>query len=414
MHRLIILKIDMVGEVVKLTEVKLKDISKNNRGYYGIGAPAIDYDKNKYTYLRITDINDDGTLNKVALMSVDDEKACDFLLKKNDIVFARTGASTGRNYFYDGEINNMVFAGFLIKFSLDEEKVNPRFIKYYCLSQKYKNWIASSLTGSTRPNINEKQLSEMPIILPERDYQDKVVRVLDSIIRKVELNSQINHNLFEILKQYIKENYFYNCSMEVKTLNNIGRIHGGYAFKSKDLLDESTKNKIFKIKNISSNGIDIENTQCIYDEIADKIDKKFLLTQGNVIIAMTGAELGKTGYMYGNEHRYFLNQRVGVIRGNDIFSELYLNCIFLQDDMQNLLNSKGYGSAQPNISTADIENIEIPIPKENELKEFFEVCNPIYKKLILNSEQNQYLIKLRDTLLPKLMNGEIDLDKIEI
>ena len=254
----------------------------------------------------------------------------------------------------------------------------------------------------------------MPIILPERDYQDKVVRVLDSIIRKVELNSQINHNLFEILKQYIKENYFYNCSMEVKTLNNIGRIHGGYAFKSKDLLDESTKNKIFKIKNISSNGIDIENTQCIYDEIADKIDKKFLLTQGNVIIAMTGAELGKTGYMYGNEHRYFLNQRVGVIRGNDIFSELYLNCIFLQDDMQNLLNSKGYGSAQPNISTADIENIEIPIPKENELKEFFEVCNPIYKKLILNSEQNQYLIKLRDTLLPKLMNGEIDLDKIEI
>ena len=116
---------------VKLTEVKLKDISKNNRGYYGIGAPAVDYDKNKYTYLRITDINDDGTLNKTALKSVDAENAFEFLLKKNDIVFARTGASTGRNYFYDGEINNLVFAGFLIKFSLDEEKVNPRFIKYY-------------------------------------------------------------------------------------------------------------------------------------------------------------------------------------------------------------------------------------------------------------------------------------------
>jgi len=91
-----------------------------------------------------------------------------------------------------------------------------------------------------------------------------------------------------------------------------------------------------------------------------------------------------------------------------------LNCIFLQDEMQNILNSNGYGSAQPNISTTDIENIEIPIPNENELKEFYEVCNPIYNKLILNSEQNQYLIQLRDTLLPKLMNGEIDLDKIEI
>ena len=58
----------MVGEIVKLTEVKLKDISKNNRGYYGIGASAVDYDENKYTYLRITDINDDGTINTTALM----------------------------------------------------------------------------------------------------------------------------------------------------------------------------------------------------------------------------------------------------------------------------------------------------------------------------------------------------------
>lgn len=189
----------MVGEIVKLTEVKLKDISKNNRGYYGIGASAVDYDENKYTYLRITDINDDGTLNTTALMSVDDENACEFLLKENDIVFARTGASTGRNYFYDGEINNMVFAGFLIKFSLDKEKVNPRFIKYYCLSQNYKNWIDSSLTGSTRPNINERQLSEMPIILPDREYQDRAVKVLDAITKKIKLNNQINDNLYNLV-----------------------------------------------------------------------------------------------------------------------------------------------------------------------------------------------------------------------
>ena len=180
---------------MKLNKVKLKDISVNNRGYYGIGAPAVEYDKNKYTYLRITDINDDGTLNKTALMSVDDEKSNEFLLKENDIVFARTGASTGRSYFYDGEIKNMVFAGFLIKFSLNKEKVNPKFIKYYCFSQNYKDWIAASLTGSTRPNINEKQLSEMPILLPDMSYQNKVVKILDAITKKIKLNTQINDNL---------------------------------------------------------------------------------------------------------------------------------------------------------------------------------------------------------------------------
>ena len=59
------------------------------------------------------------------------------LLKPNDIVFARTGGSTGRNYFYDGTDGEFVYAGFLIKFSIDSTKVNPRFIKYYCLSQEY-------------------------------------------------------------------------------------------------------------------------------------------------------------------------------------------------------------------------------------------------------------------------------------
>lgn len=183
---------------MELKEVKLKDISKNNRGYYGIGASAVTYDETKYTYLRITDINDDGTLNTKSLMSVDDKEASNYLLHKNDIVFARTGASTGRNYFYDGEINKMVFAGFLIKFSIDEEIVNPRFIKYYCLSKRYKDWITTSLTGSTRPNINEKQLSDMPIIIPDRQYQDKVVKVLDDITKKIELNNQINDNLLNV------------------------------------------------------------------------------------------------------------------------------------------------------------------------------------------------------------------------
>lgn len=399
---------------MKLTEVKLKDISKKNRGYYGIGAPAVDYDKNKYTYLRITDINDDGTLNKTALKSVDAENACEFLLKKNDIVFARTGASSGRNYFYDGEINNLVFAGFLIKFSLDEEKVNPRFIKYYCLSQNYKNWIASSLTGSTRPNINEKQLSEMPVFLPDRQYQNRAAKVLDTITRKIKLNNQINNNLYEIIKQYIENKYNSNPEIKKDKVSLLGKIQGGYAFKSKDLINNITNNKILKIKNITSSGIDIENTQFIYDEFADKVDKKFLLNSGEVIIALTGAELGKTGYIYGRKNRYFLNQRVGVVRGKDKFSDLYLKCVFLLDDMQSLLNSKGYGSAQPNISSSDIEDVEISIPDETELRIFYNIAEPIFNRMVYNSEENNLLEQLRDTLLPKLMNGEIDLDKIEI
>lgn len=295
-----------------------------------------------------------------------------------------------------------------------KQQFNVDFIKYIFNSEEFQRYLTVGANGTTIKNVPLSAIRNCEIKIPNIENQNKIANILGKLDNKILINNQTNDNLYKILEQYIKEHYYNNEFVQNGNVNDIGKIQGGYAFKSKDLLNETTNNKVLKIKNISASGVDIDNTQCVYDEVANKVDKKFLLLRGNVIIAMTGAELGKTGYLYGQDYRYFLNQRVGVIRGNDKYSELYLNCLFILNDMQNTLNSKGYGSAQPNISTSDIENIEIPIPKEDELETFYEKCNPIYSKMILNSEQNQSLTQLRDTLLPKLMNGEIDLDKIEI
>ena len=173
----------------------LKDLSIGCKGYYGIGASAVDKREDLYTYLRITDINDDGTLNMNDLKSVDDPDADKYLLSPNDIVFARTGASTGRNYFYDGTDGTFVYAGFLIKFSIDPQKVNPIYIKYYCQSKQYRDWIASFSTGSTRGNINAQTLGNMEIPLPSRGQQDFVVNILTPIDEKIKRNNKINDNL---------------------------------------------------------------------------------------------------------------------------------------------------------------------------------------------------------------------------
>ncbi len=184
-----------LGMISNWTNCTLGELSIGERGYYGIGASAVPYSAGLYTYLRITDINDDGTLNMSDLKSVSDEKAADYLLKPNDIVFARTGASTGRNYFYDGTDGEFVFAGFLIKFSLDPKKVNPRYIKYHCISKGYRNWVAAVSTGSTRGNINAQTLSSMPVSLPDRAIQDRIVQVLDALEAKRKSNTKINDNL---------------------------------------------------------------------------------------------------------------------------------------------------------------------------------------------------------------------------
>ncbi len=124
----------------------LGELSLDN-GKYGIAAPAVDFDTELPAYLRITDINDDGTLNKLDRKSVNDPNACKYMLSEGDIVFARTGNSTGRNYFHDPRDGKFAFAGFLVKFSLDASKVNPRFVKYYAQSRGilglgsfFQNW----------------------------------------------------------------------------------------------------------------------------------------------------------------------------------------------------------------------------------------------------------------------------------
>ena len=206
------------------------------KGTYGIAASAVPYDSQKPTYLRITDINDDGTINQAGLMSVDAPNASEFLLKANDLVFARTGNSTGRTYFYEGTESPLVYAGFLIKFSIDEKKVNPRILKYYTHSQTYYNWIKSFDTGGTRGNINAKTYGSMPVCLPvSRKTQDKIVELLSSFDRKIELNRRINDNLEQqaqtLFNYYFVEKPELLGDVEVGNLTQIASYTNGLAMQ---------------------------------------------------------------------------------------------------------------------------------------------------------------------------------------
>ena len=407
--------------------VKLKDISINNRGYYGIGASAVDYDTDKYTYLRITDINDDGSLNKNGLMSVDDEKANQYLLQENDIVFARTGASTGRNYFYDGEIENMVYAGFLIKFSLNPELVNPRYIKYYCLSQKYNDWILSSLTGSTRPNINEKQLAEMPIELPERQYQDKVVEIMDSLTNKIKLNSEINNNLCDlsnsIYKQWFEKYDFPEFNGKYKD-SELGMIPENWSI---GYFDDSILTKIIKsgVKKFEGSKkyvatADVFGTNITSYEGIEYDNKPSRANMTPIISSIWFAKMENSvknilvdSYMCDILDNYIFS--TGFMGIECLNNSLYYMWALINDEKFLLeKNSLSTGTVMAGISNSTIKNYKYLIPDYKTLELFDKIQIDINKEIYNNNVENERLSQLRDTLLPKLMNGEIDLENIEI
>lgn len=394
-----------------IKNVTLADLSLEKKGFYGIGAKAVPYSKSLLTYLRITDINDDGTINLKNLKSVIHENAKNYILKPNDIVFARTGASTGRNYFYDGTDGTLVYAGFLIKFSIDEKKVNPKYIKYFCQSKQYKDWINSFNTGSTRGNINAQTLGRMPIPLIPRKTQNILVKILSSLDNKIKLNNKINENLINqsvtLFNELIKNKNKNGC------IGDYSSIKSGFAFKSSWWQKNGIK--VIKIGSINQDNLNLDTCSYVSKDRLN-IASDFIVKSGDLVIAMTGATIGKfTMIPYINE-KILVNQRVGkFILGDEPIKKLpFIYCQLKQDEVYNEIINRGQGSAQPNISATDIMTIPCVIPKSEIINSFNDICYPIFELIIKNQSENKQLIQLRDTLLPKLMNGEIDVSEVEI
>lgn len=397
---------------MEFKEYRLFELSKDNKGYYGIGASAVEYDKNLYTYLRITDIKDDGSLNYSNLKSVNDENANKFILENGDIVFARTGNSTGKSYYYDGEILNLVYAGFLIKFSLNEKKVNPKFIKYYTMTNEYKNWVKEIQTGSTRGNINEKMYGNMRIKLPPRYYQDEVVSLLDKIDKKIKINNQINDNLHDLAEQLFFEIYKNGRERTLgDLLENIstGARPKGGAQKSGIPSVGAEKIEKFGIYDYSSE-------KYIAEDFYEKL-KNGKMKSGDVLLYKDGAYTGKVSMCLNwfPHKKSAVNEHVFILNTENNWAQNYLYfTLYNKQNKEMIERLAGAKAAQPGLNQTELKSLKINICDKEFIKKFENEVKPIMESIANNSLENKKLVELRDTLLPKLMNGEINLDKIEI
>lgn len=392
--------------------VTLADVSVNGKGSYGIGASAVPYSENLYTYLRITDINDDGTLNNSDLKSVDDEKASDYLLKPNDIVFARTGASTGRNYFYDGSDGEFVYAGFLIKFSIDETKINPKYVKYYCQSSEYKGWIDSFNTGSTRGNINAKTLEKMPIPLIDRKQQDILVSVLSSLDEKIKKNTEINNNLLEQVLALYRHKF-------VDTTNKLRQtcradeyfdISIGKTPPRKEPQWFSTNPEDVtwvSISDMGACGLYISgSSEQLTREAVDRHNVK--IVPDNTVILSFKLTVGRIAITNGE---MTTNEAIAHFKTGKKEINEYLYCYLKCFNYQTMGSTSSIATA---VNSKIIKGMPFVVPTDDEITEFHNIAAPMFEKIKANQIEISNLSALRDTLLPKLMSGELDVSAIEL
>ena len=167
-----------LGPIPEDWEVKRLGDLCENKGDYGLNAPATDYSVNLPTYLRITDIDDNGNFIHSAKKSVDNLSAKEYYLKDGDIVFARTGATVGKTYLYDVRDGQLVYAGFLIKFSPNPNKLIPYYLKAHTETKDYTNWVAITSQRSGQPGINAAEYCSLKLAIPPIEEQERICNVL--------------------------------------------------------------------------------------------------------------------------------------------------------------------------------------------------------------------------------------------
>ena len=392
--------------------MKLKDlIESNNTGLDAIKrAPIVEYDTG-IRCLRIGDISNNRPFNDWGYTEVEDNNYKKFKLKKDDIIVARTGATIGVNKYIDKDYKSVYNNG-LIRIRVKEEN-NPKYVYYLLQSNSYRNFIKTiSMGTSTQPNMQMNDLLNLEVPEFDRDKQDKIVQLLGNIDKKIELNNEINNNLHDLAEQQFNEIYLKGSPKKLgELLVNIStgsRPKGGAQDCGVPSIGAEKIEK-FGVYNYSSE-------KYISEEYYEKL-KNGKLNSGDVLLYKDGAYTGKVSMCLNDfpHKKAAVNEHVFILNTNNNWAQNYLYFTLYNKDNKEMIHRLACSkAAQPGLNQIELKCVEVNICDEKEIINFENSVKPIMEKISSNTLENKKLVELRDTLLPKLMNGEIDLDNIEI
>ena len=181
---------------------KTVDEVSMGKGEYGAQSASIGYNPTRPRYVRITDINDDGTLNDDVVASINPSDDEQYKLEYGDFMFARMGATVGKTYaFIEG---NQIFAGYLIRYRLNPELINPRYLYWYTRLDEYWNWVKLNQSGAAQPGINAKKYGSLQIPLPPIEEQNAFAAFVEQTDKSklaIQKSLEETQKLFDSLMQ---------------------------------------------------------------------------------------------------------------------------------------------------------------------------------------------------------------------
>ena len=255
---------------------------------YGINAEAIDFDgENKY--IRITDIDEESSKyisNPPVSPAITDSKC---IVKENDILFARTGASTGKSYLYNWQDGLLYYAGFLIRANV-KKSYNAYFVYQQTKTNKYNNWVRIMSARSGQPGINAQEFSQYKISFPSLPQQNKIASFLSKVDQRIETQSKIIDKLKSQMNYIIDNIIDYSApQFQFKDLY-INAGEGGTPSTSNNLYYENGSIPFIKIEDLSNKYLN-ENKDFITEQGLK--NSSAWIIPANSIIYSNGATIGR-------------------------------------------------------------------------------------------------------------------------
>ena len=292
---------------------------------------------------------------------------------------------------------------------------------YYMLLNSM-NDLKRKSTGTVFDSINRKDLENLEISFHSEEEQEKIENILGCLDDKIELNNEINNNLYEFNNKLFEEKILNNAEKEdweEYLLSDISKMINGYSYKGNELVEKSNIG-MATIKNFErTGGFKLDGFK---DIVPQKCKSDHYVKPFEILVACT--DLTQNADIIGNAIMLLNNANydeiimsmdlVKLIPITDIVNNYMLYAIVNSKDFKNFALRYKSGTTVLHLNKNCFKEYMIKLPNYNTIKDLSKVFEGNYKKISQIVDENRKLEQLRDTLLPKLMNGEIDLDNIEI
>lgn len=394
-----------IGKLVQEGAITIKT------GPFGTQLKAAEYQETGIPVLNVKNLGY-GTVNSAKLDHVGAdtvERLRIHLLQQGDIVFGRKGA-VDRHAYIDNESDGWMQGSDCIRLRVETDDINPRFLSYYFLTNQHKAFMISMCShGTTMASLNQKILEQIDFPCLERNYQDKIVKILSKIDEKGRVNQKINENLLQQARALFRK-WFSITSSGLYKLSDIADINP----ETYSPMENWSFVNYLDTSNITSGTIN-EVQYIIPSEEKLPSRARRILRKDDVVFSTVRPNQLHYGIISNPKPNMLGSTGFAVIRSkyetmpNEIIYLALTESAFVEQ-MQQLAEQSV--STFPSIRPADLDACVLPEPKEDD-NNFMETIKSIFNAVAINNEENQRLATLRDTLLPRLMSGELDVSSLD-